>query len=64
MMIGWVESSWMPGMDLPDWKGLEKIKKAGMALHVEFRGTVSSGQGTLSSVLSVFTGGTTPMEER
>lgn len=39
MMIGWVESSWMPGVDLPDWKGLEKIKKAGMALHVEFTGT-------------------------
>lgn len=53
-MIGWAESSWMPGMDLPDWKGLEKIKKAGMALHVEFTGTVSSGQGTLPSV---FTGG-------
>lgn len=53
------------GMDLADWKGLEKIKNAGMALHVEFTGTVGSGQGTLpSSVLSVFTGGTTPMSER
>lgn len=53
------------GMDLADWKGLEKIKNAGMALHVEFMETVSSRQGTLpSSVLSMFTDGTTPMSER